>query len=64
MFRYVRAEVHESMEFIYVGSLQSECPASRRLRQYLVALCQPMRLPLSLAAHMSPVEGSVQYPRA
>jgi hypothetical protein len=47
-----------------LGNLHSEYLASRRWLQYFLALCQLMRLSLSLAAHVSPVEGSVQYPRA
>jgi hypothetical protein len=46
------------------GSLQSECPAKLSFWQYFTALFHEMSLPLSFAVHMTPVEGSIQYPRA
>src|SRR6266545_3348493 len=46
-----------------VASLQSEYPANRMSWQYLFASGQVTSLPLSLPAHISPVDGSTQYSR-
>ena len=45
------------------ASLQSEKPAKCRARQYFMAWPQVTALPLSFAAHISLVVGSIQYPR-
>jgi hypothetical protein len=46
-----------------VASLQSEYPASLSARQYFIAFFHLTSLPLSFAAHIMPVDGSIQKPR-